>query len=422
MVVDKGRWYLLPFFRSSPMEAPTDRLSVEIWQDILLFAIEPDLGASVFATTCTASTFLHFTQQENDSYHKYTRGRTTLRQVCRAWNEFLLSTKSWWIHVHNPDYPKQQLALPSIPDQVRTVKRLSMIIAHDDRDGVGPSVDWASDLLARARAPLISYDVMLPSCYHTMITCRKRHEPHDFLPAVGPNMALRSLRIVFPPRNQCRAISFPQLNTHFKNLVSLSLCNLVMLSTRELTLPHLELLHLTKRGGAPPFPTEAWDLPRLRHVYFDGILNEDVNTLLNWLLRYASQLETLFLMQYESRGDLPHNFWDTFTVLQMLGLRYEVLNDCDWGGWTTTPPRTHPFRYFVCRHYEDDVAATVDSLRSKWTYHEEVALVIKRGTHGTYYLIEDIKAEGWKTRMIESNGVLPDSRQSFGITPVSGNL
>jgi len=398
------------------MKAPTDRLSVEIWQDILLFAIEPDLGASVFATTCTVSTFLHFMKQENGSYHKYTRRRVTLRQVCHAWNEFLLSTKSWWIHIHNPDRPKKTLLLPSIPDRLYTVKRLSMTIP--DAGCVGPRVGWATYLLRRAQRPLISYDVDLPLCSSTC----QRHKPHDFLPAVGSNnMALRSLRIVFPALNLCRAISFPQLNTHFKNLISLSLCNLVMLSTQELTLPRLELLHLTRYIGTPPLPTEGWDLPRLRHVCFDGILDEDyVNTLLNSLLRYASQLETLFLVLYESWNDLPHNFWDSFTALQVLGLRYNVLNDRGWGGWTTTPPPTHPFRYLVCRHCEGDVVVTVDSLRSVWTYHEEVALVIEKGTRGKYYLIEDIKAEGWKTRMIESNGILPDRRQSLGITPGSG--
>jgi len=402
------------------MKAPTDRLSVEIWQDILLFAIEPDVGASVFATTCTASTFLHFMEQENGSYHEYTRRRATLRQVCRAWNEFLQSTNSWWIHVHNPDSPRQTIVLPSIPDQVPTVKRLSMAIP--DPKCVGPSVDWASDLLRRSQAPLISYDVNLPLCTDPFILCRKRHEPHDFLPAVGSNMALRSLRIVFPPLNRCRSTSFPQLNTHFKNLVSLSLCNLVMLSTQELRLPNLEFLQLTRSMGVPPLPTEGWDLPRLRHVCFDGILDEDyVNTLLNSLLRYASQLETLFLILWGPWSDLPHNFWDSFTALQMLGLPHDQLNDYGWGGWTTTPPRTHPFRYLVCRHCEDDVVATVNSIRSMWTYHEDVALVIEKGTLEKYYLIEDIKEEGWKTRMTRSNGILPGRRHSLGLAPVSGN-
>jgi len=135
------------------MKAPTDRLPVEIWQDILLFAIEPDVGASVFAITCTASTFLHFPKKGNGSYHEYTRRRAMLRQGCRAWNEFLHSTKSWWVHVHNTDCPKQKFALPSIPDQVRTVKRLSMIIPCSDRQYVGPSVDWASDLLTMSNFP-----------------------------------------------------------------------------------------------------------------------------------------------------------------------------------------------------------------------------------------------------------------------------
>jgi hypothetical protein len=65
-------------------------------------------------------------------------------------------------------------------------------------------------------------------------------------------MAPRTLRIKFPALNRCFAISFAHLNANFKDLVSLSLCNLVMLSTEELTLPHLELLHIGKYLGARP--------------------------------------------------------------------------------------------------------------------------------------------------------------------------
>ena len=52
-------------------------------------------------------------------------------------------------------------------------------------------------------------------------------------------MALRNPQVEFPVLCQCRAISFLHLNDNFKNLVSLSLCNLAMRDTEELTLPHL---------------------------------------------------------------------------------------------------------------------------------------------------------------------------------------
>ena len=62
---------LRPLRPLCPMGAPTNRLPVEIWRDMLLFAIESDVGPSVFATTCTASTFIHFINQGKDSYIEY---------------------------------------------------------------------------------------------------------------------------------------------------------------------------------------------------------------------------------------------------------------------------------------------------------------------------------------------------------------
>ena len=109
-----------------------------------------------------------------------------------------------------------------------------------------------------------------------------------------------------------------------------------MRDTEELTLPHLELLHLTKYMGPPPSPAQGWNLPRLRHVCVDGVLDAPyINTWLKFLLRYAPQLETLFLIMHYSWDDFPHDFWDSFTALQLLGLHETVLNDRGWGGWTT---------------------------------------------------------------------------------------
>jgi len=61
---------------------------------------------------------------------------------------------------------------------------------------------------------------------------------------------------------------------------------------------------------------------------------------------------------------------------------------------------THPFRYLACRDCREFVK-TVHSLRSMWTYHEDVALVMEN------YLIEDITEEGWRTRMTRVDGILP---------------
>jgi hypothetical protein len=134
-------------------------------------------------------------------------------------------------------------------------------------------------------------------------------------------------------------------------------------------------------------------------MHFDGYYTLiDINDLFDYLLRYASQLETLVLDTYHSWDDPPHDFWDSFTALQLLGLRYNVLNDRDWGGWTTTPSLVHPFTYLVCRNC-NNVVATV-TLRSIWTYHEEVTSVIEDGTSGEYYVLEDIREGGRRDRRL----------------------
>ena len=381
---------------SSPMEAPTDRLPVEIWQDILLSAIEPD-GSSVFATTCTVSTFIHSLQLKRDpgdSYTKYMRRRATLRQVCRAWNQFLLSTNSWWIYIRGPNHPRNTLDLPSIPDQVPIIKRLSMTItAHDS---VQPGLNWAFDLLHRAQAPLMSCDLTL-----SLPPPRLAQGPHDVLAAVGHKVALHSLRI---SSNivQCASISFAQLSAHFKDLVSLSLHELSMCCPEELTLPRLELLDIYNYFGCH-LPTQGWNLPRLRHFYIGTI--STCCAVHRFLRRYASQLESILLKDYICSG-LPHDFWDSFTALQLLGMSYNALTDRQWSGWATTPSRAHPFRYLLCCVY-DGFDRKIDSIRSNWTYHEEVAFMMEKAIPGEYYLVEDIKKKGWKKRMTKINGLFP---------------
>ena len=141
-----------------PMSAPVDRLPIETWQNIPLFAIEPDVGPSVFATTCSASTFIHFISTNRDSYIEYTRRRTTLRQVCCAWNQILLST---WTYIPTPNRSLRTLVPPSIADQVHAVKRLSMTITDPDREyvesmGVGPPPKSGSTPdYVRCRLPLM---------------------------------------------------------------------------------------------------------------------------------------------------------------------------------------------------------------------------------------------------------------------------
>ena len=384
------------------MEAPIDRLPVEIWQDILLLAIESD-GSSVFAITCTVSTFIYALDPEMDlydSYIKYMRRRATLRRVCRAWNQFLQSTNSWWIYVRGPNHPRTTLDLPSITDQVPIIKRLSMTItAHDCAQ---PGLNWAFDFLQRVKAPIVSCDLTLslPPFAHLA------HGPYDVLAAVGHKVALHSLQIACTNAQKCVSISFAQLSAHFKDLVSLSLYDVIMRSTEELTLPCLEHFYIHNYLDKPPLPTQGWNLPRLRHVYIAIIPTPSGSVVLRFLRRYASQLESLILVEYPGCSGLPHDFWESFTALQLLGAPYHVLADRHWSGWAITPPHAHPLRYIACSDCTH-VDRTIDAIRSNWTYHEEVALLVEYNTTGEYYLVEGIKKEGWKTRMTKTNGILP---------------
>ena len=147
----------------------------------------------------------------------------------------------------------------------------------------------------------------------------------------------------------------------------------------------------------------------MRHVYIAVIRSTaDFNTVLNFSRRYASQLESLFLVEYPSQSDIPNDLWESFTSLQMFGVRYHELNHSSWNGWDITPPRSHPFRYLALIDCEDP-EEIVDSLRSMWTYHEDVALVLWQGLPGARYLVENIKQEE-RTRMTKTNGILPMRR------------
>jgi hypothetical protein len=389
------------------MDAPLNCLAVEIWQDILLLAIESD-EASVFAATCTPSTFLHFIKREGNPdyyYIEYMKRREMLRQVCRAWNQFLLPTSSWWTHIRRPHGPQQPLDLPHLADDMPTVKRLSMTLSG--HECVGPGLTWTSDLLQRVRVPPISYNLTIsPPPDHFCIS-------HD-LAAIGPRTTLRSLRVACPTGSNCVSLSFPRLSANFKELVSLSLVKVTMYSTEELTLPRLEFLYIYKYNcsGMIPLPTQRWNLPRLRHVFIAIFSSEShFYAVLDFLRRYGSQLESLVMLGDPCPCNLPHDFWDSFTALQLLGVLDHVLENRRWSGWTITPPRIHPFKYLVgndCISFR----ATVESLRSTWTYHEEVVLVMEYGSSGEYYLIEDIK-EGWRSRMTKTNGILPMHPQAL---------
>ena len=375
---------------SQSIEAPIGRLPAEIWQDTLLLAIGSN-GYPTFATTCTASTFLHFLEQEKDpysSYLGYVRRWGTLRQVCRAWNEFLESTNTWWVHAEDP---WESFGLPPVPDEVAIVKRLSMTIKT--RESVGPALDWASDHFQRVQAPILSYNINLEVPYdHNFID-----KSYDLLAPVTTKMALRSLRIAGRFQNDCKLISLSQINANFKDLISLSLYGVAVRSTEELTLPRLEFLYIHST-----LPTGGWDLPRLRHVCLDDVpFATDFHMLINSVRRYASQLESLSLGRASSLNGFPADFWDAFPALRLLGLPYATLGFRYWHGWNVRPPQSHPLRYLMCGTGQA-LALAADELKGCWTYHGGVALVIQ-GTAGVYYLIENAKEMEWSR---ETNGIL----------------
>ena len=387
---------------SQSIEAPIGRLPAEIWQDILLLVIGSN-GYPTFATTCTASTFLHFLGQEEDphsSYLEYVGRWAALRQVCRAWNEFLESTDTWWVHAEDPYHPQKSFGLPPVADHVAIVKRLSMTIKT--RECVGPAVNWASDLIQRVQAPILSYSVNLKVPYDPNFV----DKPYDLLAPVTTKMALRSLRIAccwF--HNNCKPISLSQINANFKDLVSLSLSGVAVRSTKELTLPRLEFLYIEST-----LPTKGWDLPRLRHMYLACInpaSATDFHMLIDSVRRYASHLESLSLEKVFFPNGFPGDFWASFPALRLFRLPYDAVH-CRWSGWKVPPPQSHPFRYLVCGSSPALVEAA-EELKSNWTYHGGVALVVQ-GTAGVYYLIVDVKQMEWSR---ETNGILSWTRGSY---------
>ena len=389
---------LLFFPPSKSIRAPICGLPVELWQDILLLAIGSN-EYRTFATTCTASTFLHFLEQEKDphsSYLEYVGCRATLRQVCRAWNEFLESTDTWWVHAEDPYHPQKSFDLPPLADQVTIVKRLSMTITT--RESVGPTLNWASDLFQRVQAPILSYNINLEVPYDPNVI----DKPYDLLAPVSTKMALRSLRIASSDQNNYRPISLSQLNANFKNLVSLSLSGVTVRSTKKLALPQLEFLYIHSI-----LPSEGWDLPRLRHVYlasgFHGLIAS-----IDSVRRYVPQLESLFLepANYSPQPRFPGDFWESFPVLRLFGLPYVPLRWGGWGGWAVPPPRSHPFRYLVSES-SHPLESTVNKLIKYWTYHDGVSLVVKETTLGVYHLIEDVELMELGRRTREKNRLLP---------------
>ena len=402
-----------------------ERVPVEIWQQILLEAMEAD-DRLIFVTSCTSYTFLYFVGQQTQihkqrkPYLDYLEQRRRLRLVCRTWNEFVLITSPRWLHLHdkgkgNPMYVPNSTTLCAGGDH--PIERLSMVITLVEL--AVPVLSRASHVLKRpaARSPLRAYALRFtaPSqCYN----------PFDDLVGTAPeytNTTLQSLAIITALGSKI-VISLPQISSTFTGLRSLVLIDPAVASSQTVTLPNLELLyvHYVHRCPFLTLPVHTWNTPSLRHAHLAHFSTAaQVTAVLDgFLRRYASQIESLVLLERSispaSFMNLPADFWEAFSALQLLGMKNYTLEKQDWAGWTVVPPTAHPLRYLVCwssRPTKD----TVNRVRSRWTYHQGVKLVVARlvgsilYSNQTYHLVKDIRDGQWIAKMEESCGILPES-------------
>ena len=406
-----------------------ERVPVEIWQQILLMVME--IGAEpIFATSCTSYTFLYvLTQQtrahrQQKPYRDYRERRRRLRQVCRAWNEYIINTSHRWLQLDDPGSLDEQGRVVYELDSststgsrgVGPVERLSTII--DSEELTTRILSWTSHILKRPanHAPLRAYTFRL------LKTPVRGYNPFDDLVGTGTtpttaagytNTTLHALSITTPFGSTAR-ISFPQISTTFTHLRALFLVNANPTTQQALALPRLELLSV--HNTLPAFgtlPVDAWDMPALRHVHLGHVSNaaQVASVRDGFLRRYAPQLESLALLELSKAKasflDLPPGFWDEFRALRLLGLKAATLEREDWSGWSVVPPTTHPLRYVVCWS-PSTVESTVERVRQRWTYHQGVRLVAGHQTTDTYHLVRDIRDGQWIQKMEEINGILPE--------------
>jgi len=415
--------------RGTPSRTPTkhlqalapnmERVPVEIWQQILLKAVETGEGP-IFMTSCTSYTFLYFVNQQTRidnrrhqrQYLDYLEWRQRLRLVCRAWSEFVLLSRHRWLQLDEGSPMYDLDSTTSGVGGVRPVERLSMTIRSEGV--VVPILSWTSHILQRPadQSPLRAYAL------HLLITPRG-YNPFDYL--VGPtpelheytNTALQSLliRIEF---GSTLYIPFPQISSTFTRLRSLFLMDGMTAAPQQtIALPQLEMLYMYQLMSHG-LPGPAWDTPALRHAYLGQFRTAAQFTAVldGFLRRYASRVESLVLLEQSSGATAsvlnpPANFWDTFPALRLFGVTVATLERKYWAGWTVVPPTTHPLRYLVCRS-TSGAEATVNTVRPRWTYHEGVKFVVGQYGTDTFHLVNSVRDEQWIAKMERTCGILPE--------------
>ena len=374
-------------------------------------------------TSCTSYTFLYFVKHQNrlhkqrKLYLDYLEQRRRLRLVCRTWNESVLITSPRWLHLDDKRDRMYKLdAITPHAGRVHPVERLSTVITSVDL--VIPTLSRVSHVFKRpaTQSPLRAYALRLAE------NPAELYKPLDYLVGTNSkytNTTLWSLAMT-TPFNVTMTISLPQISSTFTGLRSLILTSPTITPKQTITLPNLELLYIHYTTGYPfiTFPVRTWDTSSLRHVYLAHFTTAaDFAAVLDgFLRRYASQIESLVLLQppmsSTSCMDLPSDFWETFSGLELVGMSDGTLERRDWTGWTVVPPTTHPLQYLVC-HTCSPLQMTVEAVQLRWTYHQGVKLVVDGFARNilysdrTYHLVEDVRDEQWKVKMEETCGVLP---------------
>jgi len=419
-----------------------ERVSVEIWQQILLKAMETN-DWPIFATSCTPYTFLAFIdlhvfyQRKRKPYQDYLTQRRHLRLVCRAWNEFVLFTSHRWLQLQeqSPMYKLDSTTTAHTNGGVGPVEKLSMVIRSSDAT---PILSWASHILKRpaSQSPLRAYILRLHPKRDTMPAPRDSLFD-DFLVGTtttqdlectntntNTTLHLLSITTMDLPRDFHTPISFSQISRTFPALRSLFLHFVKVLPQQTLKLAHLEVLSIFCPSETLLESMKTWDTPALRHVSLAYFSMPLTGMLDRFLGRWAHQIESLWFSEIDPAHssllasplhDLPSGFWAQFPVLRLLGLDRGALKLEEWSGWSIVPPPTHPCRYLVCCVYswkewevEYEVMGEVENIRTRWTWHDGVRLVVGEAHMGEYYVVKNIRDDESITDMEKTVGVLPE--------------
>jgi len=414
-----------------------ERVSVEIWQQILLRVMETN-DWPIFATSCTPYTFLAFIylhvyhRKDEKSYQDYLTQRRRLRLVCRAWNEFVLFTSHRWLLLEEDSSPVYKLdpTTSYAKGGIGPVEKLTTVI--NSNEVVTPILSWVSHILKRpaSQTPLRTYILDIRSALirpgynplDDLVGTTTTQEPGCSTTNTNTNTTLRALSIFMSSSHGF--ISLSQICHTFTGLRMLFLVGVDATPQQTPTLAHLEVLYLR-------FPSEAllesmgtWDVPALRHVSLEHFRMPLTAMLDCFLGRWAHQIESLQFSEFDPAHlslivsplhDLPSGFWAQFAMLRLLRLDCETLQCKKWSGWCVMPPPTHPCRYLVCRIFianesevERRMGRKVEDIRARWTWHDGVRLVIGVTHTGQYYMVKNIRDDPSIANMEKTVGVLPE--------------